>query len=144
MVGAFVGVVPKCAQALVPLMFERQAGSIVNVASVLGLRSQKAVAAYCTSKAGVLHLTRTMAMELAGASGKLTPVIRSAMQLGNRLMLRKLRNYIAKDPKLTTIREPSWSLVPVAKCGLSRVGPCHHSSFSAPPPPRFWRVSRRE
>jgi 3-oxoacyl-[acyl-carrier protein] reductase len=41
-------------------------GSIVNIASVLGLRSQKAVAAYCTSKAGVLHLTRGMAMELAG------------------------------------------------------------------------------
>src|SRR6202790_3950843 len=35
------------------------------------------------------------------------------------------------------MREASWSLVPVAKCGLSRVGPCHHKSFSAPPPPRL-------
>jgi len=41
-----------------------------------------------------------MAMELSGVSGKLTPVIRSAMQVGNRLMLRKLRNYIASNPSL--------------------------------------------
>src|SRR5262249_29723560 len=31
----------------------------------------------------------------------------------------------------------SWSLVPVAKCGFSSVAPCHHSTFSGPPPPRF-------
>ena len=35
------------------------------------------------------------------------------------------------------MREPSWSLVPTAKCGLSSVAPCHHSTLSAPPPPRL-------
>ena len=56
-----------CAQeAARRMMAAGKGGSIVNVASVLGLRSQKAVTAYCTSKAGVLHLTRAMAMELAG------------------------------------------------------------------------------
>src|SRR5215471_3761105 len=35
------------------------------------------------------------------------------------------------------MREPSWSLVPVAKCGFSSVGDCHQRTFSAPPPPRF-------
>src|SRR2546422_10018613 len=35
------------------------------------------------------------------------------------------------------MREPSCSLVPTAKCGLSTVAPCHHSTFSAPPPPRL-------
>src|SRR6185503_20888700 len=34
------------------------------------------------------------------------------------------------------MREPSWSLVPTAKCGLSSVAPCHHRHFSGPPPPR--------
>jgi NAD(P)-dependent dehydrogenase (short-subunit alcohol dehydrogenase family) len=38
-------------------------GSIVNIASVLGLRTQKGVAAYAASKAGVLHLTRVLALE---------------------------------------------------------------------------------
>src|SRR5882672_7657201 len=35
------------------------------------------------------------------------------------------------------MREASWSFVPTAKCGLSSVGPCHHKSLRAPPPPRL-------
>src|SRR5512145_2222528 len=35
------------------------------------------------------------------------------------------------------MREPSWSFVPTAKWGLSRVDPCHHRVLSAPPPPRL-------
>jgi NAD(P)-dependent dehydrogenase (short-subunit alcohol dehydrogenase family) len=38
-------------------------GSIVNVASVLGLRAQKATQAYMASKAGLIHLTRGLALE---------------------------------------------------------------------------------
>src|SRR5215471_18065703 len=33
------------------------------------------------------------------------------------------------------MREPSWSFVPTAKCGLSRVGACQNSVLSSPPPP---------
>jgi NAD(P)-dependent dehydrogenase (short-subunit alcohol dehydrogenase family) len=40
-------------------------GSIVNIASVLGLRATGAVPAYAASKAGLVHLTRAMALELA-------------------------------------------------------------------------------
>ncbi|MGQ7791671.1 SDR family NAD(P)-dependent oxidoreductase [Faunimonas sp. B44] len=40
-------------------------GSIVNVGSVLGLTVEKGVAAYAASKAGVLHLTRALALEWA-------------------------------------------------------------------------------
>jgi NAD(P)-dependent dehydrogenase (short-subunit alcohol dehydrogenase family) len=40
-------------------------GSIVNVSSVTGLRSFPGVLAYCVSKAGVDHLTRCAALELA-------------------------------------------------------------------------------
>ncbi len=43
----------------------RHAGSIINVASILGLRTQKAVAAYMSSKAGLIHLTRSLALEWA-------------------------------------------------------------------------------
>ncbi|MEM9209136.1 MAG: SDR family oxidoreductase, partial [Pseudomonadota bacterium] len=38
-------------------------GSIINVGSILGLRVSKALAAYIASKAGVLHLTRALALE---------------------------------------------------------------------------------
>ncbi len=43
----------------------RQGGSIINVASILGLRGQKAVTAYMASKAGLIHLTRGLALEWA-------------------------------------------------------------------------------
>lgn len=40
-------------------------GSIVNVASILGLRQAAAVASYATSKAGVIQLTKVLALEFA-------------------------------------------------------------------------------
>ncbi len=40
-------------------------GAIVNVGSILGLRVASHVAAYIASKAGLVHLTRAMALELA-------------------------------------------------------------------------------
>ncbi|HUC48968.1 MAG TPA: glucose 1-dehydrogenase [Xanthobacteraceae bacterium] len=42
-----------------------QTGSIVNIASVLGLGVSKGAVAYATAKAGVIQLTRAMALELA-------------------------------------------------------------------------------
>lgn len=40
-------------------------GSIINIASVLGLRVSKALASYIAAKSGVIHLTRSMALELS-------------------------------------------------------------------------------
>ncbi len=43
----------------------KQPGSIINIASVLGQRTIPGVAGYTAAKAGLLHLTRQMAVELA-------------------------------------------------------------------------------
>jgi NAD(P)-dependent dehydrogenase (short-subunit alcohol dehydrogenase family) len=51
-------------RAALPQLVERK-GSVVNVSSVNGLRSFPGVLAYCSSKAGVDHLTRCAAIELA-------------------------------------------------------------------------------
>lgn len=51
-------------RAALPSLVERK-GSVVNVSSVNGLRSFPGVLAYCSSKAGVDHLTRCAAIELA-------------------------------------------------------------------------------
>ena len=40
-------------------------GSIINIASVAGLVAVKQLAAYCASKAGLIQLTRALAIELA-------------------------------------------------------------------------------
>jgi NAD(P)-dependent dehydrogenase (short-subunit alcohol dehydrogenase family) len=54
------------AQAAAKVMREQgTGGAIVNIASILGLRVAGQVAAYLTSKAGVVHLTKGMALELA-------------------------------------------------------------------------------
>jgi NAD(P)-dependent dehydrogenase (short-subunit alcohol dehydrogenase family) len=49
----------------VPEMIKRGGGSIVNMASVQGLASQRNVVAYTASKGGVLAMTRTMALDHA-------------------------------------------------------------------------------
>jgi NAD(P)-dependent dehydrogenase (short-subunit alcohol dehydrogenase family) len=52
-------------QAIVPLMIGREAPSIVNVASVGGMAALPAMSAYGAAKAGVIHLSRGMALDLA-------------------------------------------------------------------------------
>lgn len=51
-------------RAAAPHLAERK-GTVVNVSSVNGLRSFPGVLAYCVSKAGLDHLTRCAALELA-------------------------------------------------------------------------------
>jgi 3-oxoacyl-[acyl-carrier protein] reductase len=52
-----------CAQAVWPHMRERQWGRVVNMASVAGTLGGFGQASYSTTKAGLLGLTRTLAME---------------------------------------------------------------------------------
>ena len=52
-----------CSQAAIPA-FKISRGSIVNVASISGLRASTLRVAYGTSKAAVIHLTRQQAVEL--------------------------------------------------------------------------------
>jgi 3-oxoacyl-[acyl-carrier protein] reductase len=52
-------------RAILPHMYERQSGAIVNNASVLGWRAQKLQAHYAAAKAGVMAFTRCAAMEAA-------------------------------------------------------------------------------
>lgn len=47
------------------LVAAKQGGSIINIASILGFRVAAVLAPYCASKAGLVHLTKAMALELA-------------------------------------------------------------------------------
>ena len=53
------------ARAVAPGMIAAGGGAIVNVASILGLRVAGHVAAYAASKAGLVQLTRALALEWA-------------------------------------------------------------------------------
>ena len=52
-----------CSQAATPAL-KRSGGSIVNIASISGLRASTLRVAYGTSKAAVIHLTQQLAAEL--------------------------------------------------------------------------------
>jgi meso-butanediol dehydrogenase/(S,S)-butanediol dehydrogenase/diacetyl reductase len=53
-----------CTQACVPVMRRTGGGSIVNIASISGLRASTLRVAYGTSKAAIIHLTKQQAVEL--------------------------------------------------------------------------------
>ncbi len=55
-------------QAVVPLMKQQGGGKIVNIASVNGIRPGRMQGIYSISKAAVINLTQTLAMELADAN----------------------------------------------------------------------------
>ncbi len=54
-----------CTKAAVPLMRAHGGGAIVNITSISGLRASTLRSAYGTSKAGLAHLTKQLAVELA-------------------------------------------------------------------------------
>ena len=53
------------AQAAARRMREHNGGVVVNIASILGVRVAQQVAAYCASKAALIHLTQALALEWA-------------------------------------------------------------------------------
>jgi NAD(P)-dependent dehydrogenase (short-subunit alcohol dehydrogenase family) len=53
-----------CTQACVPVMQRHGGGSVVNIASISGLRASTMRVAYGTSKAALIHLTKQQAVEL--------------------------------------------------------------------------------
>lgn len=67
------GVVHGCRE-FVPLMKAQGAGHMVNVASIAGPMSQAEWAPYSASKAGVISLSETMRVELAGSGVGVTVV----------------------------------------------------------------------
>jgi 3-oxoacyl-[acyl-carrier protein] reductase len=53
-----------CSQAVLPTLLERGSGRIINIASIAGKEGNPAMAAYSTSKAGVIGFTKSLAKEV--------------------------------------------------------------------------------
>ncbi len=68
----------KLCRAVIPHMLERGYGRIINVASTAGKEGNPNTAAYCTAKAGVMGMTKSLGKELA-MSGILVNAIAPAV-----------------------------------------------------------------
>lgn len=55
-----------CIQAVIREMTDKKAGRIINIASTAALKGYSYVSAYCAAKHGLLGLTRSLALEMAG------------------------------------------------------------------------------
>jgi 3-oxoacyl-[acyl-carrier protein] reductase len=54
-----------CCRAAIPHMVKQGMGSIINIASIAGVTGAGSSIAYCASKAGILSLTRSLAISFA-------------------------------------------------------------------------------
>jgi 3-oxoacyl-[acyl-carrier protein] reductase len=52
-------------KAVLPLMFERGGGSIINIGSTRGVSARRGAAGYASAKAAVIHLTKCIALDYA-------------------------------------------------------------------------------
>jgi NAD(P)-dependent dehydrogenase (short-subunit alcohol dehydrogenase family) len=60
--------------ALAPMLAAGRGGRVINIASVVGLAAMRLQSPFVAAKAGIIHLTRSMALEL-GPQGVLTNAI---------------------------------------------------------------------
>lgn len=63
-----------CTRAAAPLMREQGGGAIVNITSISAVRASTLRSAYGTSKAGLAHLTKQLAVELASLNIRVNAV----------------------------------------------------------------------
>ena len=66
----------------IPALVQSPAGRIISTASVMALETDYGLASYCASKAGILGLTRTLALELGKQGVTANAVLPGAIQTG--------------------------------------------------------------
>lgn len=74
--------VAACTRTVVRGMLGRRAGSIINVASIAALRALPGSSSYAAAKAGLLALTRALAMELAPRGIRVNALVPGLLDLG--------------------------------------------------------------
>jgi NAD(P)-dependent dehydrogenase (short-subunit alcohol dehydrogenase family) len=82
----------------VPRISERGGGAIVNLASVQAIASQREVASYSASKGGVVSLTKSLALDLAGDRIRVNCVLPGSVRTP---MLRHAAELAPGDPEQT-------------------------------------------
>jgi NAD(P)-dependent dehydrogenase (short-subunit alcohol dehydrogenase family) len=96
-----------CTQACVPLMRRNGGGSVVNIASISGLRASTLRVAYGTSKAALIHLTRQQAVELGTVGIRVNAIAPGPVD-----------TEMAKQVHTPAIRKDYHDVIPLNRYGL--------------------------
>ncbi|MCA1010323.1 SDR family NAD(P)-dependent oxidoreductase [Halobacillus halophilus] len=106
--GVFLGL-----KHVMPVMTEKQDGSIINMSSVAGLMGSPGVAPYVTSKHGVVGLTKVASLEAAPSSVRVNSVHPSPV---NTRMMRSLeKGFSPKNAEAA--KEEQTSAIPLNRYG---------------------------
>ena len=96
-----------CTQACVPLMRNSGGGSVVNIASISGLRASTLRVAYGTSKAALIHLTKQQAVELGTVGIRVNAIAPGPVD-----------TEMAKQVHTPAIRKDYHDVIPLNRYGL--------------------------
>jgi len=96
-----------CIQAVAPCMMENRYGKIVNLSSIYGKVGGIAETIYCSAKAGIIGLTKSVARELARYQINVNVVLPGLILTPTiSKMAEKYRNIIIENTPLGRIGEP--------------------------------------
>jgi len=93
-----------CVKAVAPIMRQQKRGRIVNVASIAGLAPLGSSIAYAVSKAGLIHLTRCLAIAL-GPDVAVNAVAPGTM-MGTRMTTRLDPALVERTTKNAALQKP--------------------------------------
>ncbi len=93
-----------CIKAVAPIMQRQKRGRIVNVASVAGLAPRGSSIAYAVSKAGLIHLTRCLAVALGPDVA--VNAVAPGMMLGTRMTGRLDPKQVETTIKTSALQKP--------------------------------------
>lgn len=101
-------------KAVAPIMFARGSGRIVNIASVFGLVPARLQCAFVAAKAGVVNLTKAMALEFAERGVLVNAIAPGSIPTDGGV---QVQLFAGNDPIMKARREGMLSHIPLHRFG---------------------------